>query len=62
MSLLAHSTYGAPGFGAERKALLADRDAKRRLEVANAKRIQKQLGCTWAEAIRAATKTAGQQV
>ena len=55
MSRLAHSIYGAPGFGPERKALLADLDAKRRLEVTNAKAIQKQTGCTWAEAIRAAT-------
>lgn len=63
MSRLAHSTYGAPGFGPERKALLADLDAKQRLEVASAKAIQKQTGCTWAEAIRVATKTrhAGEQ-
>ena len=54
MSLLAHSTYGAPGFGRERKALLADLANQRNLEIKNAKAIQKQTGCTWAEAVRRA--------
>lgn len=54
MSRLAHATYGAPGFGPERKALLAELDAQRALEIKNAKAIQEQTGCTWTEALRAA--------
>jgi hypothetical protein len=50
VSRLAHATYGAPGFGPERKAL----DAQRALEVKNAKAIQEQTGCTWTEALKAA--------
>lgn len=59
MSRLAHATWGTPGFGRDRKALLADLDAQRALEIKNAKAIQKQTGCLWAEAVRAATKPEG---
>lgn len=50
MSLLAHSTYGAPGFNAEKRALL--RTAQH--EIVEAKRVQARTGCTWTEALRIA--------
>lgn len=50
MSHLAHSTYAAPGFEAEKKAL----DKQIQAEIAEAKRIQQQTGCTWTEALRLA--------
>lgn len=50
MSTLAHSTYAAPGFDAEKRALAAQ--AQR--EIVEAKRVQAQHGCTWTEALRIA--------
>ena len=53
MNSLAHTTYGAQGFKAEKRALaeLAQE------EIQNAKCIQKQTGCTWTEALRLAAKS-----
>lgn len=50
MSLLAHSTCGAPGFNAEKRALR--RTAQH--EIVEAKRVQARTGCTWTEALRIA--------
>lgn len=50
MSLLAHSTYGAPGFNTEKRALLHTAQH----EIVEAKRVQAQTGCTWTEALRIA--------
>ena len=50
MSLLAHSTYGAPGFDAEKRALWHTAQH----EITEAKRVQAQTGCTWTEALRIA--------
>ena len=50
MSLLAHTTRAAWGMQKERREL----DKQRLLEVNDAKRIQREMGCTWAEAIRRA--------
>lgn len=52
MSRLAHATYAAPGFEAEKRAL----DATIQHEVAEAQRIRRATGCTWAEAIRLASQ------
>ncbi|MBS0454040.1 MAG: hypothetical protein JSS14_22280 [Proteobacteria bacterium] len=52
MSLLAHATFGARGFQAERRAL----DARIQAEIVEAKRLQRELGCTWSEALRLAKK------
>lgn len=50
MSLLAHSTCGAPSFDAEKRAM---RYAAQH-EIVEAKRVQAQTGCTWTEALRIA--------
>jgi hypothetical protein len=50
VSVLAHATYAAPGFDAEKRSLAAQ--AQR--EIVEAKRVQAQLGCTWTEALRIA--------
>lgn len=50
MSLLAHSTCGAPAFDAEKRALRY----RAQQEIAEAKRVQAQTGCTWTEALRIA--------
>ena len=50
MSLLAHTTYGARGFAAEKRNL----DKRIQAEIMEAKRIQKAAGCTWSEALRLA--------
>jgi hypothetical protein len=52
MSKLAHATYAAPGFAAEKKVLAEQAQH----EVREAKRIQQQTGCTWTEALRLAHK------
>ncbi len=52
MSLLAHATLGAPGLEPQKRALTNHIKA----ELAEAKRIQKQLGCTWTQALRLAYK------
>lgn len=48
MSRLTHATYAAPGFEIERREL----DKTIRAETLEAKRIQREEGCTWAEAMR----------
>lgn len=50
MSRLAHATYAAPGFEAEKRAL----DKVIQAEIREAQRIQRQTGCTWTEALRLA--------
>ncbi len=50
MSLLAHACLMVPGFEAEKRAL----DQRIQAERWEARRIQQQTGCTWAEAIRVA--------
>ena len=50
MSLLAHATRAAWGMQKERREL----DKQRLLEVNDAKRIQRETGCTWAESLRVA--------
>ena len=50
MSALAHASLGAPGFEAEKKAA-ADR-AKR--EIIEARRLQRETGCSWTAALRVA--------
>lgn len=50
MTLLAHLTAGAPGLDAERRAL---QDLAQH-EIAEARRIQEQLKCSWDEALRIA--------
>lgn len=50
MSALAHTTYAAPGFEAEKRALAAQAQH----EIREARRVQAQTGCTWTEALRIA--------
>jgi hypothetical protein len=50
VSRLAHATAGAPDLDAEKRAL-ADLAQH---EIAEARRIQAQLNCTWTEALRIA--------
>jgi hypothetical protein len=50
MSLLAHTTYGALGFSAQKDALVSQIQH----EIKEAKRIQQQTECSWTEALRAA--------
>lgn len=50
MSRLAHVTFAAPGFEAEKRALA--RQAQ--LEVQQAKQIQARTGCTWTQALKEA--------
>lgn len=50
MSAIAHATYAAQGFDAEKRALAATAQH----EIAQAKHIQRQTGCTWTEALRTA--------
>jgi hypothetical protein len=50
MSRLAHATYAAPGFAAEKRA----QAAQAQHEIREAKRIQAQTGCSWTEALRLA--------
>lgn len=52
MSLLAHATYGAPRMEREKRNL-TNHIA---MELQEAKRIQKQLGCTWGVALRLAAR------
>lgn len=52
MSLLAHSTFGAPGFKAEKR----DLDKRIQFEAREARRLQRELGCTRTEALRLAAK------
>lgn len=53
MSKLAHSTFAAPGFEAEKRA----QASQAQHEILEAKRIQKETGCTWTEALRIAYAT-----
>lgn len=50
MSLLAHACLMARGFEAERRAL----DKRIQDEAMEARRIQRQLGCSWSDALRLA--------
>jgi hypothetical protein len=50
MSLLAHATFAAPGFEAEKRTLAA----KIQAEIHEAKNIRAQTGCTWTEALHLA--------
>jgi hypothetical protein len=50
MSRLAHATYSAPGFAAEKAA----QAAQAQHEIREAKRIQRETGCSWSEALRLA--------
>jgi hypothetical protein len=52
MSILAHAVYGVRNFGAEKRTL----NATIQHEIREAKRIQAQVNCTWAEALRLARK------
>jgi hypothetical protein len=52
MSLLAHATCGARGLEPDRKAL----DKRIQHEITEAKRIQRETGCSWSEALRIAGK------
>jgi hypothetical protein len=52
MSLLAHTTYGARGFEAEKRAL----NKRIQAEIIEAKRIQQQTGCKWGEALQLAAR------
>lgn len=55
MSRLAHATYGAPGFEAEKRAAAIQAQH----EIKEAKRIQQQTGCTWSDALRAVAENYG---
>jgi hypothetical protein len=48
MSRLAHSTYAAPGFKPEK----TNQKRNAQAEIIEAKKIQKQVGCSWSEALR----------
>lgn len=48
MSRLAHAALGAPGFVAEKRAAHEEAQAV----IVEATRIQRELGCTWTEALR----------
>lgn len=50
MSRLAHAALGAAGLEAEKR----DQAARAQREVAQAKHIQQQTGCSWTEALRIA--------
>jgi hypothetical protein len=50
MTRLAHATAGAPGLDAEKRELA---DIAQH-EIAEARRIQTQTGCSWTEALRLA--------
>lgn len=50
--MIAHHCIGAPGMAPEKRAL----DAHIQAEIAEAKRIKAQLGCSWTEALRLARK------
>ena len=52
MSILAHATYGALRFDMEKRDLAKQAQQ----EIAEAKRIQKQTGCTWGDALRLVLK------
>ena len=52
MSRLAHATFAAPGFSAEKR----QQAAQAQHEIQKAKRIQRETGCTWTEALRLAAK------
>jgi hypothetical protein len=54
MSLLAHATFAAHGH--DMKALRRSLDAQIQFEILEAKRIQREVGCTWAEALRLAAR------
>lgn len=52
MSILAHATYAAPGFEAEKR----DLDLRIRHETHEARRIQRHFNCTWTEALHIASQ------
>jgi len=52
MSFLGDAVYAAKGFALEKREL----DCAIRFEVDEAKRIQRQIGCSWSEALRIASK------
>lgn len=52
MSRLAHAALGAPGLAAEKRAAHEEAQAA----VVEAKRIQRELGCTWTEALHIADR------
>ena len=47
MSILAHATYGAPRFDLEKHDLAKQAQQ----EIKEAKRLQKQTGCSWGDAL-----------
>jgi hypothetical protein len=55
MSILAHATYGASKFDAEKR----DLDNRIQFEIAEARRIQQQTGCAWSDALRIAGRKPG---
>lgn len=52
MSRLAHAALGAPGFATEKRAAHEESQAI----IVEAKRIQRELGCTWTEALHIADR------
>lgn len=52
MSRLAHAALGAPGFVAEKRAAHEESQAI----IVEAKRIQREQGCTWTDALRIAER------
>ena len=54
MSRLAHAALGAPGFATEKRAAHEESQAI----IVEAKRIQRDLGCTWTEALHIAERRA----
>ena len=57
MSRLAHAALGAPGFVDEKRAAHEEAQAV----IVEAKQIQRELGCTWTEALRLAERKRPQQ-
>lgn len=50
MSRLAHATFAAPGFDAEKRALAS----QAQIEIQQAKEIQARTGCSWTQALKEA--------
>ena len=57
MSRLAHAALGAPGLVAEKRAAHEEAQAV----IVDAKQTQRELGCTWTEALRLAERKRPQQ-
>lgn len=60
MSLLAHATYAIASVPASSRMKLKVRkrelDEQIQFEIREAKRIQREVGCSWGEAVRLATR------